>query len=86
MRAHHGVGFAPRSLALRIVVSFLLGTLCGSLLPETGNILADTLGLQRGEVFNPFGLSVHHVFNPCFLALGLIGIGVALYFGYRRSR
>ena len=71
------VGFTARSVALRLVLIFLAGTLLGSLAPELGNILAFLLGLppEKG-----------HIFNPVFLAIGIIGTGLALYPGYAKRK
>ena len=60
-----------RSMALYIILVFLAGTLIGSLLPESGNVLASLLGLPA------------HIFNPLFLVIGIIGIVLALYLGLR---
>lgn len=69
------VGYTARSLAFRLVLVFLSGTLLGSLAPESGNVLAFLLGLppEKG-----------HIFNPVFLSVGIIGIGLALYTGLRK--
>jgi len=60
-----------RAMALCIVLVFLIGTAVGSVLPEFGNIVAIKLGIWS------------HQFNIVFLALGIAGIGLALYLGYR---
>ena len=73
-RAYDKVGIKSRSMAFRIVLVFLIGTLVGSLLPETGTVLAHNLGIFS------------HIFNPFFLALGIIGIVLACYIGCRKSR
>jgi len=70
------MGILSRSLAFRIVGMFLLGTLLGSLLPESGNVLVHLLGNSEIDI---------HAFNPCFLALGVAGIVLALRVGYRRG-
>ena len=71
------VGFTARSVALRLVPIFLAGTLLGSLAPESGNVLAFLLGLppEKG-----------HIFNPVFLAIGIIGIVLALFLGYKHGK
>ena len=65
------MGIRSRGLAFSIILVFFCGTLFGSLLPEVGSVLAHHMGIFS------------HTFNPYFLALGIIGIGVALYLGYR---
>ena len=65
------MGDLSRSVALHLVFVLLIGTLVGSVLPEFGNLLAQKLRLWS------------HTFNVVFLAVGIVGIGVALYFGYR---
>ena len=67
------MGDVPRSVALYFIPVFLIGTAVGSTLPEFGNILAERLGLWA------------HRFNIVFLALGIAGVGLALYLGYRSS-
>jgi len=67
------MGDLSRGLALCIILVFLLSTAVGSVLPEFGNILAQRIGVWA------------HQFNIVFLALGIVGIGMALYFGYRCS-
>ena len=71
------VGYTARRVALPIIVVFLAGTLLGSLAPESGNVLAFLLGLppEKG-----------HIFNPVFLAIGIIGTGLALYPGYKHGK
>lgn len=69
------MGFASRGMALRAVFVFLIGTAIGSTLPESGNIVVHVLGMDGNKP---------HIFNWVFLTLGIIGIGVALYIGYRR--
>ena len=59
-----------RGLALCAILIFFIGTAVGSVLPEFGNILAQRVGIGA------------HQFNIVFLALGILGIGVALYLGY----
>jgi len=61
-----------RGLALLAVLIFLVGTAVGSVLPEFGNLLAQRVGVRS------------HQFNGIFLALGIAGIGMALYLGYTR--
>ena len=65
------MGNISRGLALYPVLVFFLGTAIGSVAPEFGNITAERLGLWA------------HRFNIVFLALGIAGIGLALYLGYR---
>ena len=76
MGENNRVGNSARGMALRIVLVFLSCTLVGSLAPETGNILSVLLKLSYAE---------GHFFNPFFFALGIIGIGVALYPGFRQG-
>ncbi len=68
------MGRRSRSMAFRIIPVFLLGTLVGSALPEFGNILAGKLGLWS------------HEFNSAFLAVGVVGVMLALYLGYKDGR
>ncbi len=68
------MGITARSMALFIVVIFLVGTLVGSVLPEFGDVLALRLKLPP------------HFFNIWFFVLGWVCIGLALYFGYRSGR
>jgi len=65
------MGDLPRDLAFCIIFAFLSSTAIGSILPEFGNLLAQRVGVWA------------HRFNIVFLALGIAGIGVALYLGYR---
>jgi len=67
------MGCDARTMALCIILVFLTGTAIGSILPEFGNLLAQRLGIGA------------HQFNIVFLALGLAGIGLALYLGHRCS-
>ena len=57
-------------MALRTIIILLTGTAIGSMAPEFGDIVAVRLGIRA------------HAFNTLFLALGIAGIGVALYLGY----
>ncbi len=66
------VGIGTRNVAFRIVAIFLFGTLVGSLLPETGTVLAYNLGIFS------------HIFNPYFFAVGIIGVSLACAIGHRR--
>ncbi len=59
-------------MAFPTIVVFLVGTAIGSTLPELGNFLARYLGIPS------------HSFNIVFLAVGIIGIGMALRTGHRR--
>jgi len=63
-----------RAMALVLVPVFLFGTLLGSLLPETGNVLAQLLRLPADQ---------NHIFNGVFLVIGILGVGLALHIGYR---
>ncbi len=72
-RAYNIMGFASRVMALRTVAVFLLGTLVGSLVPESGSILAYNMGIFP------------HALNPLFLAVGIVGIGLACVVGHRKS-
>jgi len=65
------MGVGARGLALCIILVFIIGTAVGSVLPEFGNLLAQRLGIWG------------HSFNILFLALGIAGVGLALYLGYR---
>lgn len=65
------MGIASRDLALCFILVFLAGTALGSTLPEFGNVMAQRIGIRP------------HFFNIFFLVLGIVGIGVALYLGYR---
>ncbi len=71
------MGHSTRNLALRLVTIFLAGTLAGSLAPESGNILAYWLKMPYVQ---------GHFFNPFFIAVGILGIGVAYCLGYRKGR
>jgi len=62
-----------RTLALL----FVSGTLIGSLTPEFGNLISAALNLGEEKA---------HIFNPVFFVLGIIGIGMVFYIGYKRSR
>jgi protein-S-isoprenylcysteine O-methyltransferase Ste14 len=72
MRSFYDVGVSSRGMALRAVAVFLAGTLVGSVLPESGTVLASHLGIFS------------HIFNPLFLALGIIGAGLALFLRHRK--
>jgi len=85
MGQDYRVDIPTRGVALCIVLVFLGGTLIGSLAPESGNIMVGMLKISQGQVYNPFHLSLAHVFNPIFLAIGIIGISLALFLGHRRS-
>lgn len=71
------MGIASRGVALRVVLVFLGGTLVGSMAPESGNVLASHLGFPSSEI---------HAFNPCFLALGVIGVVLAFFVGCKCCR
>lgn len=70
---HIQMGFVSRSMAFHIIAIFLVATAVGSVLPEFGNALAIQLDKWT------------HTFNVVFLIVGIIGISVALYLGYRQS-
>ena len=65
------MGFETRGLALCFILVFLIGTAIGSVLPEFGNLLAARFSIRA------------HFFNVYFLVLGILGISLALYLGYR---
>jgi len=65
------MGCETRGLALCFILVFLVGTAVGSMAPEFGNLLAAKIGIRA------------HFFNVYFLVLGVVGVGVALYLGYR---
>ena len=73
MWAFYSLDNLSRGLALYPILVFFLGTAIGSVAPEFGNIVAERLGLWA------------HRFNIVFLALGLAGVGLALYLGYMGS-
>ena len=64
------MGDLSRVMALCIILIFLIGTAIGSALPEFGNLLAHRISVGS------------HSFNILFLAVGIVGVGVALYLGY----
>ncbi len=68
------VGVSARVLAFRVVVVFIVGALVGSMSPESGNVLALYLKMPYAS---------GHFFNPLFLAIGIVGIGVALFARHR---
>lgn len=65
------LGDLARGMASGAVLVFLAGTAVSSVLPEFGNLLAHKIGVRA------------HFFNVYFLVLGILGIGLALYLGYR---
>ena len=65
------LGHLSRVLALRIVLVILIGTAIGSVLPEFGNVLAARIDIGA------------HAFNIIFLVVGITGVVLALYLGYR---
>lgn len=71
------MGNISRSVAFLPVLVILGGTLVGSVLPESGNVLAYILGISNSQ---------GHIFNPLFLAVGIVGIVLAFYFRHKRSR
>ena len=85
-RSYNKLGIRTRGLALCSIIVFLVGTLIGSMASESGNILVGILNISQGQVYNPFHLSLAHVFNPIFLILGIAGVSVALFLGFTRSR
>ena len=70
------MGNISRIMAFCIIAVFLIGTTIGSVLPESGNILAQVLQYPRQE---------SHIFNPIFLVIGIIGIMLACAIGHRKS-
>lgn len=76
MGKNNWVGYSTRNVALRTVAVFLCGTLVGSVVPESGNVLAHMLEFPEGS---------GHFFNPCFLVIGIIGIVLALFVGHKTS-
>ena len=69
------MGNTTRSMALRTIVVVLIGTAVGSVLPESGNVASRLLGLPGSQ---------SHVFNSVFLVIGITGIVLALYLGYKQ--
>ena len=67
------LGNTARGLAFCFILVFIVATAIGSMAPEFGNLLATKIGIRA------------HFFNVYFLVLGIVGIGVALYLGYRGS-
>ena len=67
------MGCETRGLALCFILIFLVATAIGSMAPEFGNLLAAKIGIDA------------HFFNMHFLVLGVLGVGLALYLGYRAS-
>ena len=65
------LGNTARELAFYFIFVFLISTAIGSVLPEFGNLLAAKIGIRA------------HFFNVYFFTLGVVGIGLALYLGYR---
>lgn len=70
------MGNSTRSMAFRTIAVVLFGTAVGSVLPETGN--AVVILVDKGPDA--------HIYNPVFLAVGIIGIMLALYIGYRKCK
>ena len=68
------MGGLSRIMALGAIGLFLACTAIGSVLPEFGNLLAQKVNLRA------------HYFNIFFLIVGIIGVGVALYLGYKHDR
>ncbi len=75
MGENNRVDIRSRNLALCIVSVFLVGTLIGSLATESGNVLSYYLNLSCES---------GHFFNPYFLAVGIIGVMLALFTRYKR--
>ena len=71
------MGNTTRGMAFRTIAIVLIGTAIGSVLLESGNVASRLLGLPGSQA---------HVFNAVFLTVGVIGIMLALYLGYRHSR
>lgn len=71
------VGSPARGLARRLGLMFLIGTMVGSVVAESGNVVAYLLGLP--ERFS-------HIFNVLFAVIGLAGVALALYLGHRAGR
>jgi hypothetical protein len=67
------MGIEARGVALGIIFVIFIGTIIGSVLPESGNVLQHLLGNHKQA----------HAFNIVFLIIGILGVGVALYLGYR---
>ena len=67
------MGNPTRNMALRIIGVFFIGTLIGSMLPESGNVLVNIINNYEMQK-----LSDPHVFNPCFLFIGIVGTVLAL--------
>ncbi len=68
------MGFDARGMAFLIIVVFLIGTLIGSVLPETGNFVASKLGMGA------------HSFNIVFLIIGITCACLALFFGLQSNK
>jgi len=77
MESFNQVGDISRALAYLFIAVFFIGTIIGSLSPESGNLLAHILGVPEGR---------SHIFNPCFLVLGIVGIVLACAIGHRLCR
>lgn len=68
-----GLGSNTRTLAFL----FIFGCLTGSLMPESGNLVAHIQGLEKA-----------HTYNSVFLVVGIMGIlcsSLALYIGHKSS-
>ncbi len=76
MGSNNRMGIETRDVAFRVILVFIWGTLLGSLLPESGNVVAYYIGGAYGK---------EHIFNPCFLAVGVAGVVLACRFRYRNS-
>ncbi len=65
------MGDLSRGLALLVILVILVGTLIGSILPELGNFISSRFG------WHP------HTLNWLALFIGIIGICLALRFGFK---
>lgn len=68
------MGGTARNVAFLFIIVFIIGTFIGSVLPDFGNVLAKVTGNEP------------HFINGVFLAVGIIGVMLALYIGYRKCR
>ena len=64
------MGNSARGMAFRTIAVVLIGTAIGSMLPETGNVVAGVLNLPDA-----------HIFNQVFLIVGITGVMLALFTG-----
>ena len=70
------MGNKTRAMAFRLILVFFFGTLIGSLLPESGNVMA--------YILEPPGYQTH-AFNGLFFIIGVLGIGLACHIGRSNS-